>query len=124
MVLQNSEQLRPILRQHPDRANRLAAANFDVPEPRRIVFTQLCFTSFNWTASMANMAILRRAHADSNNRGSPVLIALEDSTVFLGLRKNTIESFEKAVSKGRDIIFHCHLPAESAGCLLARAKPY
>ncbi len=60
---------------------------------------------------MANMAILRRTLADSNYRGSPVLIAFEDSTVFLGLRKNTIGSFEKAVSKGRDIIFHCHFAA-------------
>ncbi len=45
------------------------------------------------------MAILRRALADADYRGSSVLVALEDSTILVGLRKNTIESFEKAVSK-------------------------
>ncbi len=63
------------------------------------VSIRLCFSGFNQNAFIANMAILRRALADADYRGSPVLVALEDSTIVVGLRKNTIESFEKAVSK-------------------------
>ncbi len=43
------------------------------------------------------MDILRRALADADYRGNSVLVALEDSTILVGLGKNTVESFEKAV---------------------------
>ncbi len=36
------------------------------------------------------MAILRRTLADADYRGISVLIALEDSYILVGLRKNTI----------------------------------
>ncbi len=45
------------------------------------------------------MAILRRALADANYGGSSVLIALEDSSIIVGVRKNTIEFLEKALQK-------------------------
>ncbi len=41
----------------------------------------------------------RRALADANYRGSSVLIPLEDSSIIVGVRKNTIESLEKALQK-------------------------
>ncbi len=86
-------------RPRPDRANRQAAALFSVPDPGRIVFARLRFSGYNRTAPIANMAILRRALAHSNYRGSFVLIALEDSSIIVGVRKNTIESVEKALHK-------------------------
>ncbi len=45
------------------------------------------------------MYVLRRAVADADYRGSSVGVRLEDSTILVGLRKNTIKSFEKAMSK-------------------------
>ncbi len=45
------------------------------------------------------MAIHRSALADADYRGSTVLVAHDDSTILVGLRKTTIESFHKAVSK-------------------------
>ncbi len=90
---------RRIVRHRPDRANRQAAALFSVPDPGRIVFIRLRFSGFNQTAPISNMAILRHALADADYRGSSVLIALQDSSILVGLRKNTIESFEKALSK-------------------------
>ncbi len=98
-IANKSSSLPAVPRQRPDRANRQAAALFNVPHPGRIVFIRLCFFGFNQTAPIANMAILRRALADADYRGSSVLVALEDSTILVGLPKNTIESFEKAVLK-------------------------
>lgn len=45
------------------------------------------------------MAILRNALTDADYRRSSVVIALQDTTILGGLRKNYIESFHKAFSK-------------------------
>ncbi len=65
----------------------------------RIVFARLRFSGYNQTAPIANMAICRQALADVNYRGSSVFIALEDSSIIVGVRKNTIEFLEKALQK-------------------------
>ncbi len=88
-----------LIRARPDRANRQTAALFHVPDPGRIEFLRLRFCGVELSAPIANMAILRRALADCNYRSSSVLISLEDSSIIVGIRKNTIAAFENAITK-------------------------
>ncbi len=95
----SAENAQKIARPRPDRANRQAAALFNVPDPGRIVFARLQFSGYNQTAPIANMAILRRALADANYRASSVLIPLEDSSILVGARKNTLEALTTALDR-------------------------
>ncbi len=54
-VARSPDKVRQLTRPRPDRANRQAAALFNVPDPGRIVFARLQFAGYNQTAPIANM---------------------------------------------------------------------
>ncbi len=93
MVLETMRTAHPLTA--PKSRKSSSTALFNVSDPERIVFVRLCFSGFNQTAPIANMAILRRALADADYRGSSVLVALEDSTIVVGLRKILLNHFRR-----------------------------
>ncbi len=81
-----------LARLRPDGANRQAAALFSVPDPGRMFFARLRFFWYNQTAPMSSASRLQLQRQLRPHRSG-------DSSIIAGVRKNAIESLEKALHK-------------------------